>query len=98
MIPLSVELSAESFPLSIHQPSDCQNKDIEASLEPHGDDVSVDVDATPPPFGVKLTGYRLVSMATVFTFGTVRTILTYKGHSIAPTTSDWVSGTILMAM
>ena len=96
VIPLSVELSAESFPLSIHQPLDCQNKDIEASLELHGDDLLADVDATLPPLGVKLTGYRLVSMATVFAFGTVKTILTYKGHSIAPTTLDWVSGTFII--
>jgi len=49
----------------------------------------------PPPLGVKLTGYRLVFMATVFCFGTVKTILTYMGQSIAPTTLDWVAGTFL---
>ena len=53
------------------------------------------MDITPPPLGVKLTGYRLVFMTTVFSFGTVKTILTYKGQSIAPTTLDWVAGTFL---
>ena len=57
----------------------------------------MDVDATPPPLGVNLTGYRLVFMATVLSFGTVKTILAYMGQSIAPTTLDWVSGMFLTA-
>ena len=57
-------------------------------------DCSVDVDA-PPPLGVELTGYRLVFMATVFCFGTVKIILAYVNQSIAPTTFDWVAGTFL---
>ena len=95
VIPLSVELSSESFLLSIYPSSGCQNRDLEHCLEAHGDDLSADVDVIQPPLGVKLTGYRLVFMSTVFSFGTVKTILTYKGQSIAPTTLDWVSGTLL---
>ena len=95
MILLSGELSAECFLLSIYPSSGCQNRDLEHWLEVHGDDLSADVDAIQPPLGVKLTGYRLVFMATVFSFGTVKTILTYMGQSIAPTTLDWVSGTLL---
>ena len=53
------------------------------------------MDATPPPVVVKLTGYRLVTTATVFSFGTVKAILTYTGQSITPNTLDWVSGTFL---
>jgi len=53
------------------------------------------MDTTPPPLGVKLTGYRLVFMTTAFSFGTIKTILTYVGQSIAPTTLDWVAGTFL---
>jgi hypothetical protein len=53
------------------------------------------MDTTPPPLGVKLTGYRLVFMMTVTSFGTIKTILTYKGESIATTTLDWVAGTFL---
>ena len=56
------------------------------------------MDAMPPPLGVKLTGYRLVFMATILIFGTVKTILTYMGQSVAPTTLDWVSGTFLAAL
>jgi hypothetical protein len=37
------------------------------------------MDATPPPLGVKLTGYRLLNMTTVFSFGFIKGILTYKG-------------------
>ena len=47
---------------------------MEASLEAHGDDVSADVGTTLPPLRVKLTGYRLVSMATVLSLGTIKTI------------------------
>jgi len=53
------------------------------------------MDATPPPLGVKLTGYRLSFMTIVFSFGAAKSILAYKGQSIAPTILDWVSGTFL---
>jgi len=60
-----------------------------------GDNDSADVDKTPPPLGVKLTGYRLLNMTTVSSFGITKGILTYLGQSTAPTTLDWVSGTLL---
>ncbi|KAF8258975.1 hypothetical protein EI94DRAFT_1752801, partial [Lactarius quietus] len=53
------------------------------------------MDATPPPLGVNLTCYRLVFLAIVISFGTVKSILSYKGRETAPTTLDWVSGTFL---
>ncbi len=53
------------------------------------------MDATPPPLGVKLTGYRLLNMTTVFSFGIAKGILTYMGQSTAPTTLDWVAGALL---
>jgi len=37
-------------------------------------------------------------MAAVLSFGTVKTIRTHKGQSIALTTLDWVSGTFLIVM
>ncbi|KAN0131809.1 hypothetical protein V8E53_010337 [Lactarius tabidus] len=37
-------------------------------------------------------------MATVLSFGTIKTILTYVGQSIAPTTLDWFAGTFLTAV
>jgi hypothetical protein len=49
----------------------------------------------PPPLGVKLTGYRLLNMMTVFSFGITKGILAYLGQSTAPTTLDWVSGALL---
>jgi len=70
---------------------DRQNSDPEEQ----DDEFSADVEATPSPLGVKLTGYRLVTVTTVFCFGTIKSILTYKSQSIAPTTLDWVSGTFL---
>ena len=90
VIPLPVKLIACLLP-STSQPSDRQNNNLE---EP---DVgrSADVDAPPRSLGVKLTRYRLVFTATILLFGTVKTILTYVGQSIAPTTLDWVAGTFL---
>jgi len=82
---------SEHLTVSLPQPSDRQNSDQEG----HGDDRSADMDATPPPLGVKLTVYRLVFMTTVLSFGAAKSILTYKGQSIAPTTLDWVSGSFL---
>ena len=91
-IPLSVELSLLPCLLpSILQPLDRQNN-YQAE---HGDDSSADTDAIPPPLGVKLTGYRLFFVTIVFSFGVAKSILAYKGLSIAPTTLDWVSGTFL---
>jgi len=86
--------SSVQLATSIPRPSDRQN----SNQEGHGDDRLADVDPTPPPLGVKLTVYRLVVMTTVLSFGTARSILTYKDQSIAPTTLgwvSWVSGTFL---
>ncbi|KAH9034190.1 hypothetical protein EDB85DRAFT_1021401 [Lactarius pseudohatsudake] len=53
------------------------------------------MDATPPPLGAKLTGYRLLNITIVFSFGIAKAILTYKGRSTEPTTLDWVGGALL---
>ena len=92
MIPLSLGRSLLPCLLS-SSPKSLDRQDGDS--EEYGDDRLVDVDATPLPLGVKLTGYRLVFMTTVFSFGIVKTILTYKGQSIAPTTLDWVAGTFM---
>ena len=91
LIPLSVELSL----LPSLLPSFRQLSDQDSGQEGHGNDCLADMDATPPPLGVKLTAYRLVFMTTVLSFGTAKSILAYKVQSIAPTTLDWVSGTFL---
>ncbi|KAF8260537.1 hypothetical protein EI94DRAFT_890007 [Lactarius quietus] len=77
-----------------------QSVDVAASdIEGPGGDHSADMDATPPPpLGIKLTGYRLVFMTTILSVGTAKTIISYKGQSVAPTTLDWASGTALTAM
>ncbi|KAF8266038.1 hypothetical protein EI94DRAFT_242838 [Lactarius quietus] len=66
----------------------------ESTQENHNHDRSVDVEAT-PPLGVKLTVYRLLNMATMFSFCVAKGILTYDGVSTLPTTLDWVSGGVL---
>ncbi|KAH9001843.1 hypothetical protein EDB86DRAFT_404606 [Lactarius hatsudake] len=53
------------------------------------------MDAALPPLGVNLTGYRLLNMTIVFSFGIAKGILTYMGQSTAPTTLDWVGGALL---
>jgi len=75
----------------IRRPPERQKSDQEG----YGDNRSADMDATPPPLGVKLTGYRLLNMTTVFSFGIAKGILTYMGQSTAPTTLDWVAGALL---
>jgi len=86
---------SEHLTISILQPLDRKNSKLE---EEHGDDRLTNKDATSLPLGVKLTVYRLVLMTTVLSFGAAKSILTYKGQSIAPTTLDWVSGAFLIVV
>ena len=51
-----------------------------------------------PPLGVKLTCYRLLNLTTLLSFGIIKGILTYMGQSTAPTTLDWISGSLLAAV
>ncbi|KAH8988348.1 hypothetical protein EDB92DRAFT_1872102 [Lactarius akahatsu] len=53
----------------------------EGDQEERSDDRSANVDAAPPPLGVKLTGYRLLNITI--------------GRSTEPTTLDWVGGALL---
>ena len=56
------------------------------------------MDELQPPLRVKLTGYRLLNMSVVFTFGVAKAILTYMGESAMPTTLDWIGGAFLAVM
>jgi len=90
--------SSLSEPTSLGAVSLSQSVDLAArnsDLEGRDSDCLADKDPTSPPLGVKLTGYKLLFMTTIFSFGTVKGILTYMGQSIAPNTLDWVSGTLL---
>ncbi|KAN0138410.1 hypothetical protein V8E53_003873 [Lactarius tabidus] len=61
-------------------------------------DRSTNIDATPPPLGVRLTCYRLANVVIIFLFGiTKKGVLAYQGQSIALTTLDWV-GALLVAV
>ena len=51
-----------------------------------------------PPLGLKLTGYRLLTMSVVITLGVNKAILTYMDGSAALTALDWVMGTIFILM
>ena len=91
---VSIVDNAECLLRSTRQPSDESDRQ-NSNHELPGSDRSVDMVATSLPLGVKLTGYKLFFMATLFCFGTVKAILSYMGQSIAPTTLDWVAGTFL---
>jgi len=47
------------------------------------------------PLGVKLTGYRLLNIAVMFTIGVAKFILSLKGQSIAPTGLEYAGGSVL---
>jgi hypothetical protein len=64
---------------------------------PHGsadpdDPEENDVDA-PPPFGIKLTGYRLLNQVILLTIGFAKFILSLKGQSVAPPGLEWAAVT-----
>ena len=50
-----------------------------------------------PPLGVELTGYRLLTLVVILTFGIPKAISSYRGQAVS-TTLDWVSGTLLAAV
>ncbi|KAN0136615.1 hypothetical protein V8E53_005662 [Lactarius tabidus] len=81
--------SAQATRLSGRQKSD---------QEESGDGLSANMDTTPPPLGVKLTGHRLLNMTSVFSLGITKGILTFTGKSTSLTTLDWVSGSLMAVM
>ncbi|KAI0288756.1 hypothetical protein BC826DRAFT_656880 [Russula brevipes] len=48
-----------------------------------------------PLLGIKLTGCRLVNMSIILVFGIWKAVLSYRGQSAAPTTLEFVAGTLL---
>jgi len=48
-----------------------------------------------PPLLVKVTGYRLLNVTLVLTFGVSRVVLKYHGQTVAPTILEWVMGVII---
>ncbi|KAH9034191.1 hypothetical protein EDB85DRAFT_1020965 [Lactarius pseudohatsudake] len=86
---------SESASLGALSPDRCVDLAARCDQEEYGDDFSAGVDAALPPLGVNLTGYRLLNMTIVFSFGIIKGILTYMGQSTAPTTLDWVGGALL---
>jgi len=85
---------SESSP--IVNASDADDQDIE--LEAPGRRHESTLDELPPPLGVKLTGYRLLNMSVMFTFGMSKAILTYMGRSAMPTTLELIGGTLLVVI
>jgi hypothetical protein len=53
---------------------------------------------TPPPLGVKLTGYRLLNLVVLLAFGAAKFVLSLQGQSVAPTGLDWISGSMLACL
>ena len=44
--------------------------------------------------GIKLTGYRLLNIGVIFTFGTAKVILSCLGETIVPNALEWVLGVL----
>ncbi|KIJ32617.1 hypothetical protein M422DRAFT_52771 [Sphaerobolus stellatus SS14] len=57
--------------------------------------VSAGSGADPPLCGFRLTGFRLLTLLSTSGFGVVKAILSYLGHSTAPTTLDWAFGVVI---
>jgi len=83
--------ASESSPIV----NDADDQDIELEALGRRHESTLTLDELPPPLGVKLTGYRLLNMSVVFTFGMAKAILTYMGRSAMPTTLDWIGGALL---
>jgi len=52
----------------------------------------------PPPFGFKLTGYRLLNIAVIVGFGIFKAVRVYCGQTLTPTTLEIVGGAFLTLM
>ena len=51
-----------------------------------------------PPLCVELTGYRLLNVALILATGIWKTISSYLGQTVIPTTLELFSGTLLAAV
>lgn len=68
------------------------------SLESDVQSSTHDEEPQQPLLLVKLTGYRLLTMTVITTFGTVKAVLAYRGDSVAPNTLDWFIGVFITIM
>jgi len=47
------------------------------------------------PLLIRVTGYRLFTIALIIAFGTAKAVVSYQGKTIISTTLDWVMGVLL---
>jgi hypothetical protein len=62
------------------------------------DDTEENAVSASPPFGVKLTGYRLLNIIVLLGFGLAKFVLSLQGPSVAPAGLEWVAGSALAAL
>ena len=61
--------------------------------------LSTEVESNPrPPLLVKLTGYRLLTIAIILSFGTAKAVKSLEGGTMTATWLDWVLGVFLGIM
>jgi hypothetical protein len=48
-----------------------------------------------PPLLIRVTGYRLFTIAMIIAFGTAKAVASYQGKTIISTSLDWVMGVLL---
>ena len=47
------------------------------------------------PFLIRVTGYRLFTIASITAFGTAKAVVAYEGKTIISNSLDWVMGVVL---
>jgi hypothetical protein len=60
--------------------------------------ITEDGQARLSPLGIKLTGYRLLSMTVILAFGIQKVVSSYHGQPVTPTMVELVVGTLLAIM
>jgi len=76
------------------EPITTSNRVRRGFLQPFADYDDVDDRHRRPLLLVKLTGYHLLNITVITSFGTDKAVLSYQGQSVVPTTLDWILGVV----
>ncbi|KAI0263232.1 hypothetical protein BC834DRAFT_324129 [Gloeopeniophorella convolvens] len=92
-----IELELEVLSTSDPAPSPIA-AELHTDVAAHAEGPEANDAGTPPPLGIKLTGYRLLNIIVLIAVGLAKFILSLKGHSATPTGLEWMAGSILAAI
>ena len=82
--------SAQSPPNDSNEAIPVSNSHIRTNMQPDSCETSDDSLGS-----IKITGSRLLITVVTTAFGSSKAVLSYQGHSVAPTTLEWVFGVVL---